>query len=184
MKTLVCFGDSITADEQSPDGSLRLTPRLRKELIGWNVINAGVPAETTRAAIKRLQSDVLDQEPHCVTILFGANDASDHRLVPLEEYGEHLAFMIEKIGPEKVVLISPAPVDERQQNARSNERMEKYRNKSAELARSYGTGFLDLWSIMNNTSYKELLEEDGLHFNEKAYVLFSNELLKILKQWQ
>ena len=29
MKTLVCFGDSITADEMFFNGTPRLTPRLR-----------------------------------------------------------------------------------------------------------------------------------------------------------
>jgi lysophospholipase L1-like esterase len=115
-----------------------------------------------------------------VTILFGANDASDHRLVPLDEYEDNLALMINQIGREKVVLISPAPVNEKLQDARSNKRMEMYRNKVAELAESYRTDFLDLWSVMNSTDYEEMLEEDGLHFNEKAYALFSRELLNVL----
>ena len=42
MKTLVCFGDSITADEIFFNGTPRLTPRLREMFPNWKVVNAGV----------------------------------------------------------------------------------------------------------------------------------------------
>lgn len=42
MKTLVCFGDSITADETFFDGMPRLTPRLQEMFPKWKVVNAGV----------------------------------------------------------------------------------------------------------------------------------------------
>ncbi|MFC7371774.1 GDSL-type esterase/lipase family protein [Fictibacillus iocasae] len=183
-KTLICFGDSLTADDYSPDGSLRLTPRLQQELNGWNVLNAGVPGETTAAAIKRLEDEVLNRNPDCVTILFGANDASDHRFVSLEQYEMNLSVMIEKIGAEKVILISPSPVNESLQKARRNAVLLQYRNKTIDLAQKFDTGHFDLWSVMNAADYKNLLEEDGLHFNERAYEWFAHQFLVYFKVWQ
>ena len=58
MKTLVCFGDSITADEMFFNGTPRLTPRLREMFPNWNVVNAGVPGDNTFDALKGIKEDV------------------------------------------------------------------------------------------------------------------------------
>ena len=55
MKTLVCFGDSITADEMFFNGTPRLTPRLREMFPNWNVVNAGIPGDNTFDALKGLK---------------------------------------------------------------------------------------------------------------------------------
>lgn len=182
MKTLVCFGDSITSQEQSEDGSLRLTSRIRLSLQKWNVVNAGVPAETTRVALTRFQEDVLRHDPDLVTILFGANDASSHRQIEVEEYKNNLVYMIEKLGPSKVVLLSPAPVDERYQHARSNDIMEKYALAVKELAEKYHTHFIDLWSVMKKKNYPKMLTNDGLHFNRKGYQLLAGLVIQEMQK--
>ncbi|WP_426950117.1 hypothetical protein [Bacillus mycoides] len=39
MKTLVCFDDSITADEIFFDGTPRLTPRLQEMFPNWKAVS-------------------------------------------------------------------------------------------------------------------------------------------------
>ncbi|MDN4073730.1 GDSL-type esterase/lipase family protein [Fictibacillus terranigra] len=182
MKTLVCFGDSITSKEKSDDGSLRLTSRVRLSLQKWNVINAGVPAETTRVALTRFQEDVLRHNPDLVTILFGANDASSHRLIEVEEYKNNLEYMIEKLGPSKVILVSPSPVNERFQHARSNEGLKHYAKAVRELAKKYNTHFVDLWAEMIGKDYCQMLNEDGLHFNKKGYKLLADLVIQKMEK--
>lgn len=181
MKTLVCFGDSITSKEKSEDGSLRLTSRLRQKLSEWIVMNAGIPAETTRAALVRLQDDVLRHEPDYVTILFGANDSSDHRLIPLKEFEKNLTYMVNKIGPQKVILISPAPVYEEKQKARNNKRMKSYAQIVKKVAKHEGTAYVPLFETMHTKDIHHYLVEDGLHFNKFGYEeLYELVLRKIL----
>ncbi|MCM3719088.1 GDSL-type esterase/lipase family protein [Fictibacillus phosphorivorans] len=181
MKTLVCFGDSITSKEKSEDGSLRLTSRLRQELTEWVVMNAGIPAETTRAALVRLQDDVLRHHPDIVTILFGANDSSDHRLIPLKEYENNLTYMVNKIGAKKVILISPAPVFEEKQKARTNERMQTYAQTVKKVAKHEGTAYVPLFEILNEMEIEKFVIDDGLHFNQYGYEELSDLVLKTIK---
>jgi lysophospholipase L1-like esterase len=169
MKTLVCFGDSITSKEKSQDGSMRLTSRLRQELTEWVVMNAGIPAETTRAALVRLEDDVLRHDPDFVTILFGANDSSDHRLVPLKEYEKNLTYMVQKIGARKVILISPAPVHETKQSDRNNRRMKTYAQTVKKVAKHEGTAYVPLFEALDSKDIHHYLTEDGLHFNKFGY---------------
>ncbi len=178
MKTLVCFGDSITSKEKSKDGSLRLTSRLRQELTEWVVMNAGIPAETTRAALVRLQDDVLRHHPDFVTILFGANDSSDHRLIPLKEYEKNLTYMVNKIGSEKVILISPAPVYEEHQKARTNERMKKYAQVVKKVAKHEGTSYVPLFETLVEKNIQKYVIDDGLHFNKFGYEELSELVLR------
>ncbi len=184
MKKMVCFGDSITAREKAEDGSLRLTPRLRKEFPEWKVLNRGVPGNTTRDASRRFEKDVLIENPDLVTVLFGANDSASHRLVPLDEYRKNLTKFTADIGAGKVLLISPAPVVEKKQPNRSNARLLEYRNAVMDTARKTGAAFLDLHIIMRDEAYDQFLVDDGLHFNAKGYRFLSGLISEAVIDWQ
>jgi len=95
--TLVCFGDSLTADANGYVKILqeRLTGR------GIKVINAGVGGDKTPAALTRLKSDVIDLKPTAVSIFFGTNDAAigrgvwrDEPVVSPQTFGENLKWII------------------------------------------------------------------------------------------
>ena len=138
MKKLICFGDSITAGNTSEDGSDRLIPRLRKSLVGWEVIDAGVSGNNSRDAVRRTESDVLNQSPDFVTVFFGANDAATHKMIMLDEYHRNIRTIVEMIGSEKTLLISPSPVDENRPRNRANEVMMKYAAIIEQIAKSTG----------------------------------------------
>lgn len=121
MKTLVCFGDSITADETFFNGTPRLTPRLQEMFPNWKVVNAGVPGDNTFDALHRIEEDVLSYKPDFVTVFLGTNDAVSFSQVTLQVYKENLEKIVKQISSDKVLLISPAPVDEERQHSRTNE---------------------------------------------------------------
>ncbi|MGP4082228.1 SGNH/GDSL hydrolase family protein [Pseudalkalibacillus sp. R45] len=182
MPTLVCFGDSHTAKEESLEGYERLTPRLRNNLTNWTIVNSGISGETTRAALARLQDDVLRHSPDIVTILFGSNDASEHRRINLPEYERNLEIMIDRITAEKTIIISPPPIIEFYQKKRSNEELQKYAEAAKKIAAKRGCHFIDLWSYFSkNKLYEKMLEKDGLHFNERAYLFLSELVLDEVK---
>ncbi|KEK22639.1 SGNH/GDSL hydrolase family protein [Bacillus gaemokensis] len=189
MNTLVCFGDSITAGETFWDGKPRLTPHLQEQFPNWNVVNAGVSGDNTFDALQRIEEDVLSFEPTFVTVFFGANDAAFHKQVSLQEYKENLIGIVNEISPEKVLLISPAPVDEERQHARTNEVLGHYVKVMEEVATQTGSYFLDLHSHMiQELNYKRFVENeerDGLHFGVVGYEylseLIGDKLKGILK---
>ena len=89
-KLVVCFGDSLTyGTGGGPGGSY---PEQLAVLSGLEVLNAGVPGDTTAAALARLDEDVLSQNPGYVLITLGGNDLRRKR--PLDEVADELERII------------------------------------------------------------------------------------------
>ncbi|MHB1079428.1 MAG: GDSL-type esterase/lipase family protein [Prosthecobacter sp.] len=119
---IVMFGDSTTA----PRGSLkvyatRVETMLQSIGSSLGVHNAGIGGNTTRDALKRLQTDVLKYKPRIVVMQFGINDsavdvwknppATEPR-VPLAEYLSNLRRMIAAAQQAKaqVILMTTNPL--------------------------------------------------------------------------
>lgn len=175
---LVCFGDSITARTEGHDRSL-LTIKLKSKLSEeWEVINAGVPGNNTFDAIERIQKDVLIHNPDIVTVLFGANDAAFHKMVQLLDYKRNLTDIVTILSPKRVILISPAPVDERLQHARTNVVLKQYAEVVREVSLATGSHYVDFFSSMmgfhNLTEILRGHRNDGLHFGELGYDYLSD----------
>ncbi|MBK9713732.1 MAG: SGNH/GDSL hydrolase family protein [Kouleothrix sp.] len=71
MKTLVCFGDSLT------EGAIGASyvDIVRERLAGQaRVVNAGVNGDTTLNLLGRVERDVIALQPDAVVILAGLND--------------------------------------------------------------------------------------------------------------
>lgn len=173
MKTLVCFGDSITADETFFDGMPRLTPRLQEMFPKWKVVNAGVPGDNTFDALNRIEEDVISYKPDFVTVFLGTNDAVSFSQVSLQAYKENLEKIVNHISSDKVLLISPAPVDEERQRNRTNRVLGQYADVVEKVAKETGSYFLNLYAEMiQELNYKRFVEndeKDGLHFGPEGY---------------
>ncbi len=75
IRTVVAFGDSVTAGYLSPEGWPEiLGRRLGARWAGVRVINAGRPGDTSADGLARLQTDVLDRRADLVLVSFGLND--------------------------------------------------------------------------------------------------------------
>jgi len=119
---IVMFGDSTTA----PRGSLkvyatRVETALQSIGSSLSVHNAGIGGNTTRDALKRLQSDVLNYKPRVVVMQFGINDSAvdvwknppaTAPRVPLAEYISNLRQMIAAAqeAKAKVILMTTNPL--------------------------------------------------------------------------
>lgn len=199
MPTLVCLGDSITAKEQDPQGILKLTPRLQQSLADWKIINAGVPGDNTRGALTRLPTDVLNHDPDLVTVLLGTADASENKGIAISEYERNLTFIVEKITPQRTLLITSPPIDQALLSARKKalprsnfvtlQTLEKYVKVASQVAHSTGSYWLDLWSLMHNqANYSKFLKPtDGVHLNQQGYEFLALVLLnkiRSMKNWE
>lgn len=185
---LLCFGDSITARTEGHERSLltiKLKAKLRDE---WEVINAGVPGNNIFDAIERIEKDGLIHNPDLVTVQFSANDAAFHKMVQLHDFNRNLNDIVTTLSPMRMILISPAPVDERLQRARTNVVLKQYVEVVREVSVSTGSHFIDLFSNMielhNLTEILRGQRNDGLHFGELGYDYLSDEISsKILSLW-
>lgn len=104
---IICFGDSITK---------RGYPAELAKILGVEVLNAGVGGNTTTAALRRLSTDVLNQKPTLVVLLFGTNDSrldAPKVHVPVDRYVANLRQIIEKCSvlPARVILCTLPPIN-------------------------------------------------------------------------
>ena len=109
---LVCFGDSITANENYYIKYLR-------EALGTNgvkVVNAGLSGDKTPMALTRIR-DVAAEKPDAVMIFFGANDSvigrarwRDEPTVSPEAYRDNILWMVhylKRAGVRKFSIVAP-----------------------------------------------------------------------------
>ncbi|WP_025727908.1 SGNH/GDSL hydrolase family protein [Atopobacter phocae] len=183
--TIINFGDSLTYRFENASSHL-LTLKLKQMLPEINWINSGVNGNTILQAKERFERDVLSHHPDIVTFMFGSNDASMDRNVPVEAYRRTLNEMIEILGKERVILITPPPVDEsKQMGKRTNERINWYRQVVLEIGREQKIPVIDLYNVFyEHSDFPNILKgkkDDGLHFGESGYNLYAASIVKMLK---
>lgn len=181
---IVCFGDSITARKEGYPKPM-LTMMLSEKIKGHLIVNAGVSGNTTVDALSRFKKDVVAQHPDVVTIMFGSNDCSDGKRIPLDIYKENLELFVKKLGYKKVILITPPPVDDRKQVHRQNENLQHYVEVVKDVAEEQNCTLIDFNAyVLNQENYEQLLigkQDDGLHFGEKLYDQLSDLIAEQLK---
>jgi len=99
--TLVCFGDSLTQGVGAGPGED--FPSLVAAALPIRVVNAGVAGESTADGVRRLERDILSQDPRLVLVFFGGNDFL--RRVPREETRRNLEAMVERIQGAGAMVI-------------------------------------------------------------------------------
>lgn len=181
MRQIICFGDSLTAGW---DGS-HVTPRLNERLenrLGCAVINAGVPGETTRQALRRIDEKVVHRFKNGVTVLFGSNDASFHKGIPIDEYEANLLEIARRLNDVPVLMITPPPVIEACQiGKRKNARLACYASVVRKVAANLQLPLADFHQLMEEQQrLQNLLLADGLHLSDSGYDLLAQLIEKYM----
>jgi lysophospholipase L1-like esterase len=105
--TILAFGDSLTA---GIGGSGESYPRRLAQLIGHEVIDAGVPGDTTADGPTRLVASLREQRPALLILCLGVNDFL--RGVPRERVQANLRALLalaDEAGVPVLLLAVPAP---------------------------------------------------------------------------
>jgi acyl-CoA thioesterase-1 len=106
--TVLAFGDSITwGTGAPPDASY---PSVLARLTGWNVVNAGVPGNTSAQALERLPALLAEHRPALVLIGIGGNDFL-RRLSEAETRAnvERAARLAQEAGAQVLLIAVPRP---------------------------------------------------------------------------
>ncbi len=186
-KTVVCFGDSLTANG--------IWEKQLSARFGTSFINAGVGGTTTETSRERFPTDVLAKNPDITVICFAYNDAVKidrvASRVSLERYRENLVYYVtelQKAGSD-VILMSPNPVIEEYFNANPlhpgedyiedggiNNLISKYTDIMAEVAKEYGEYYFDLNAAFEGKDIYSLISKDGTHPNNSGYSFYATAL--------
>ena len=99
--TIVAFGDSLVEGHGATAGNDFVSLLSRR--IGRPIINAGRGGDTTGAALRRLDTDVLARNPRVVIVLLGGNDVL--RRVPRDQTFANLATILERIRARGAAVV-------------------------------------------------------------------------------
>lgn len=182
--SLILFGDSLTAGYLDGEITDELTKRLATDLPSLDVINAGIPGDTTAGALIRLNNHVLRYHPKLVTVFFGANDVCPSCEVPLPLFEANLTTIVEQIGVEKVVLIGlPYVNPKRFDEERPDEAVLIYNQVVEDIAERYDIPFVTLFSEMKERAVTEgFYQIDGLHFTPTGYDFLASKVAPVLQE--
>lgn len=165
--TIVAFGDSLTSGVGAGSGSDY--PAQLAEIINRPVLNRGVPGETTAHAMRRLERDVLGENPGVVILFLGGNDMLQR--LSQEEMFSNLDRMVEKIQRQgaMVVLVGLKgfPFDQ------------GYGAAYKALARRRGCVFVP--DAMGGILTEPGLKADQVHPNGKGYRLIAEKVADALR---
>ncbi len=158
-KNIICFGDSITkgkgvASEQS-------YPAALAKMSSFPVINAGINGDISPEALKRVKTDIMDNDPLLVIIEFGGNDYLSK--IPLEQTVNNIEEMIKAIqaGGAMVAIVDIS----------NSIFMGEYNLEFKRLSKTYRTIFIP--RIMEDIVANSSLKSDAIHPNAKGYQIIA-----------
>jgi len=187
---LVCFGDSITANENY------YIKHVRKALgtNGVTVVNAGLSGDKTPMALARIR-DVAAEKPDAVMMFFGANDSvvgkehwSNEPKVSKEAYRDNMIWMVHYLreaGVKKFSIVAPTGRCEGEALLEYGFSCPPYAEMARVVARQCDAVLVPLDVVFmleqkkNPESPRGLdLTRDGVHFSEKGSLLAAETMLK------
>ncbi|MGH8568348.1 MAG: GDSL-type esterase/lipase family protein [Gammaproteobacteria bacterium] len=165
---IVAFGDSLTAGTGA-DAPGDAYPAVLGRLIGREVINSGVPGETSADGLRRLPEVLAEHRPKLVLLCLGGNDILQH--LDSKQTASNLTAMVQlaKAGGAAVVLIGVPD-----------------RNLFSGVAKYYSevASALDLpyeGEAMNQVLRDAALKSDPVHPNSAGYRRIGERLAVLLK---
>ncbi len=175
MKKIILFGDSITAGYAEGEITRILTDGIQQSFPQFEVINAGIPGDTTEEALQRVTEHVLRYKARWVTLFFGINDLATQHLVTQKEFQQNMTQLVTQIGRQKILLLTPPWADPLlHQEDRPIERIQAYREIILKIGAEMDIPVLDVFQKMIQAEVpKQFLQVDGLHFSKKGYELLT-----------
>jgi acyl-CoA thioesterase-1 len=162
----IAFGDSLTSGIGASDGNDY--PALLGQQLGRNILNKGIPGETTEQALRRVE-EITRLKPRVVLLCFGGNDGLQQ--LPQGQTFSNLATLIDQLHQNGsfVVLIGVRSASVRDQYAKSFKKLAAEKN------------VLYVPNILGGVLGSPNLMSDYIHPNDDGYKAIAERFEKILK---
>ena len=164
---IICFGDSLTAGSGASSG--HDYPALLAKALGRPVINAGVPGNTTRDALQRLDADVLSRQPRLVIVEFGGNDFLQQ--FPATETFANLDQIVQAIQARGAMVVLVG--------VQAGLWGDALRGEFHKIARARRAAFVP--NILDGILTSPTLRSDYLHPNDAGYERIAARLLNVVE---
>jgi lysophospholipase L1-like esterase len=165
---VLAFGDSLTyGTGATPETSY---PAVLSQLIGRNVVRAGVPGEVTAQGLVRLPAVLEEVNPRLVLLCLGGNDML--RRGDPGETAENLRAMVRLIrerGADVVLIAVPEP-------KLLGDPPPFYAAIAGEFGVPVETG------VIKEVLYSARLKSDPIHPNAEGYREMATAVARLLKQ--
>lgn len=171
--TVLALGDSITfGTGAGPEASY---PAVLGQLSGWNVVNAGVPGDTSAGALARLPELLQQHTPALVLVSIGGNDFL-RRIAPAQTRGNVRAICRQAADAgAQVVLVAVPEASAMAAVVRSLGDHPLYAELAGELkVPLYAGGWAKVLS-------DPALRSDPIHANAQGYAQFARGLADRLR---
>ena len=186
-KKILIFGDSITAGFYDSQGgwAFRLKNLLMSKDRDNRIYPLGVSGDTGEDLLKRFFNEVKarvkeDEEREVVFIFaIGINDSNleeGKNKVPLKEFEENILKLI-KLAltfSKNIIFLGLTPVNEEKAKGYRNKEIKKYNDKLREICKENKIKFIEIFEKWIDLDYDKLLDEDGLHLNDRGHKRISH----------
>jgi acyl-CoA thioesterase-1 len=164
-QTIACFGDSLTAGYQAPEGQ-SYPDDLRKDLarMGFHatVLNFGQSGNTTKDGLSRMNT-VLAAKPSIVILELGANDGFAG--TPISIIAANLSTMIETFQRRHIRVLL---VDMMMTPNLGPDYLKQFDGLYPQLAAKYHVK-LTPFMLRNVFGHAQLMSSDGIHPDAAGY---------------
>jgi acyl-CoA thioesterase-1 len=179
-KTILCFGDSITAGYGLEDTNDAYPAVLQHTIdslnLDYTVINSGVSGETSAGGKSRIDW-VIKQAPSIFLLELGANDGL--RGVPLTETRANLQAIIDVVkdkSPETIIVLAGMELPPNMGQDYTSE----FRQLFADLAKENNLAFIP-FILEEVGGIASLNQQDGIHPNVEGHKLVAGTVWETLK---
>lgn len=171
--TVLVLGDSVSYGTGAGRGEDY--PTILAGKTGWNVINAGVPGDTTAGALERLPDLLEEHTPQLLLVELGGNDFLRH--VPVEQTVSNLKAILAQTrmkGIPAVLLAVPRPnLFGAAVGSLSDDPIFE------QIAKETDTPIIE--DVLSDVLSKNALKSDPIHPNAEGYRLVEEGLRKSLR---
>ncbi len=168
-QTIIAFGDSLIRGTGSTLGNDFIS--LLSKKLNKNIINEGIPGETTSDALNRVD-EIINKDPGTVILLFGGNDFLRNR--PQTETFSNLRLLIKKLqdNGSMVILLG----------IRGGLLVDKFSSDFEKLADETGVIFIPnvLDGLIGKPKY---MSSDNIHPNNEGYAKIADKVYKVIKNY-
>jgi len=178
-KTILCFGDSITAGYGLDDTEDAFPGILQEKIdslnLDYTVINSGLSGETSAGGKSRI-AWVLNQEVEIFLLELGANDGL--RGVPLSETRANLQAIIDIVqerSPITTIVLAGIELPPNMGQDYTSEFKQLY----ADLAKENNVAFIP-FILKDVGGILELNQTDGIHPTEEGHKIVANTVWEVL----